>query len=239
MKKVEMNYKLKDLPAEDRPQEKLIKYGADTLSNAELIALIIRTGTKTKTSVQLSQEIINSLQREGVKEETGIYAINDITIKDLMKIKGVGINKASMILAAVTLGKRINKISVHSRKKVNCPKDIVDYVMSEMRFLKQETFKIAILNTKKEIESIKSISTGIINSTLVHPREVFVAAINELAHTIILLHNHPSGDPTPSKDDLILTDNIKKAGEIIQIPVIDHIIIGDNTYYSFLENNLI
>ncbi|RVU55006.1 JAB domain-containing protein [Anaerosphaera multitolerans] len=236
---MEMNYKLKDLPAEDRPQEKLIKYGADTLSNAELIALIIRTGTKTKTSVQLSQEIINSLQREGVKEETGIYAINDITIKDLMKIKGVGINKASMILAAVTLGKRINKISVHSRKKVNCPKDIVDYVMSEMRFLKQETFKIAILNTKKEIESIKSISTGIINSTLVHPREVFVAAINELAHTIILLHNHPSGDPTPSKDDLILTDNIKKAGEIIQIPVIDHIIIGDNTYYSFLENNLI
>ncbi|SHG98688.1 DNA replication and repair protein RadC [Anaerosphaera aminiphila DSM 21120] len=239
MEKRECTYKIKDLPLEDRPQEKLLKYGADNLSNAELLALIIRTGTKTKTSVELSQEIINSLKREGVESEVGISALSNTTIKDLLEIKGIGISKASMIMAAVTLSKRINKESIHSKKKIKSPNEVVKYVMSEMRFLKNETFKIVILNTKKEIESIRDISSGIINATIVHPREVFFTAVNESAHTIILLHNHPSGDPKPSKEDIELTDRMIKAGEIMQIPVIDHIVIGDNVYYSFLENGLI
>ena len=116
---------------------------------------------------------------------------------------------------------------------------MADFVLSDMRFLERENFNIAILNTKKEVESIRHISTGTLNATIVHPRDVFQIAIRENAHTIILIHNHPTGDPTPSIEDINITNRLVEVGNIVKIDVIDHIIIGDNTYYSFLENNLI
>lgn len=234
----ELKYTIKDMPEEDRPQEKLLKYGADFLSNAELLALIIRTGNKKHTSVELSQQILNEAKR-GINEENALIALKNFSVNDLMKIPGVGVSKASMIVAAMSLTDRVHSAKTYSKKRIRTPKDIADYIMSDMRFLKRESFKVVILNTKKEIESIRTVSKGTVNATIVHPRDVFQIAIKENAHSIILLHNHPTGDPTPSIEDKNITRNLIEVGSLVKIDVIDHIIIGDNKYYSFLENNLI
>lgn len=231
-----LNYTIKDMPIEDRPQEKMIKLGPNYLSNAELLALIIRTGTKTKTSVELSQEILNSIKKESA---SALGALKNITMSDLMSIKGVGESKASMIIAAINLGIRLSNESVFERKKLTSPCEVVDYVMQDMRSLSVEEFRIVNLNTKKEVDSIKLISRGTINATVVHPREVYRCAIENRAHSIILLHNHPSGDPNPSFEDKDLTKKISKSGDIVGIPVVDHIIIGDNRYFSFLEHGML
>ncbi|EFI42041.1 DNA repair protein RadC [Peptoniphilus sp. oral taxon 386] len=238
-KKLSRTYSIKDMPIDDRPQEKLMKLGADSLTNAELLALIIRTGTKTKTSVEISQEILNTISIGRDKNSSAISFLKNISMADLMEVKGIGESKAAMILAAITLASRINRESVFKKEKISSPAILVDYVMDEMSSLQIEEFRIVVLNTKKEIENIKCISKGIINATLVHPREVFKTAIDERAHTIILLHNHPSGDPTPSREDFELTDKLSGTGKVIGIEVIDHIIIGNKKYYSFLEHGKI
>lgn len=234
------NFSIKEMPEEDRPEEKCLKLGTEALSNAELLALIIRTGNKTKTSVELSQEILNkfTLIDDG-KVYRGISALKNISVSDLTSINGIGKSKACMILAAVTLAKRMSQESVFKKTKVNSPQKIADYVMEDMSSLKVEEFRIAILNTKKEIEAIRRISVGSMDSTIVHPREVFKTAIECSAHTIIAIHNHPSGDITPSREDINLTKRLVEAGRIVGIDLVDHIIIGDRVYYSFLENNLI
>lgn len=233
-----LKYTIKDMPEEDRPQEKLLKYGSKCLSNAELLALIIRTGSKNNTSVELSQKILNEAKKGIESDENALIALKNLSIKDLMKIPGVGVSKASMIVASMSLSDRIHKSSIHKKTRIKTPQDISEFVMSDMRFLDRETFKIVVLNTKKEIETIRTISNGTINATIVHPRDVFQVAIKENAHTIILLHNHPTGDPTPSIEDINITNNLIEVGKLVKIEVIDHIIIGNNKYYSFLENNL-
>lgn len=233
------NFTIKDLPMDDRPQEKLIKFGPEYLSNAELLALIIRTGSKTKTSIELAQEILYDLKLTEDKNQESLSVLNRASINSLMKINGVGQAKAAMIMAVVTLANRINSQSIFEKKKISSPKDLIPYVMDEMKSLGEEHFKIVILNTKKEIEYVRTISKGIIDATVVHPREVFKTAIDCRAHTIILLHNHPSGDPSPSKEDINLTKRLVESGKIIGIRVIDHIIIGDRKYCSFLEQGLI
>ncbi|MBP2024743.1 RadC family protein [Peptoniphilus stercorisuis] len=238
-KEEELKYTIKDMPAEDRPQEKLLKYGPEHLSNAELLALIIRTGSKKHTSIELSQNILNEAKKGLSSEENSFIALKDLSAKDLMKIPGVGESKASMIISALEISRRTNKSSIYKKKRIRTPSDMADFVLSDMRFLERENFNIAILNTKKEVESIRHISTGTLNATIVHPRDVFQIAIRENAHTIILIHNHPTGDPTPSIEDINITNRLVEVGNIVKIDVIDHIIIGDNTYYSFLENNLI
>lgn len=235
----ELKYTIKEMPEEDRPQEKLLKYGAEYLSNAELLALIIRTGTRECTSVELSQRILNEAQKGANKNQDALACLKNFSCKDLMKISGIGESKASMIVSAFTLADRVHKNSVYIKTRIKSPSDMADYVLSDMRFLKKEVFKIAVLNTKKEIEVIKTISEGTINATIVHPRDVFQVAIRENAHTIILLHNHPTGDPTPSSEDIEITKNLVGVGKLVKIDVIDHIVIGNNKYYSFLENNLI
>lgn len=235
------NFSIKEMPEEDRPEEKCLKLGTEALSNAELLALIIRTGNKSKTSVELSQEILNkfSCKDEYGVEHRGISALKNVRISDLTAINGIGKSKACMILAAVTLAKRMSQESVFKKTKVNSPSKIADYVMEDMSSLKVEEFKIAILNTKKELEVIKNISTGSIDMTVVHPREVFKTAIDYSAHTIIAIHNHPSGDITPSREDIALTKRLKEVGNIVGIELVDHIIIGNRVYYSFLENGII
>ncbi|CDZ74433.1 DNA repair proteins [Peptoniphilus sp. ING2-D1G] len=231
------NYRIKDLPLEDRPQEKLLKLGPQYLSNAELIALIIRTGTKTKTSVELSQEILNSFSCDYKKQ--GISVLKQKSIKDFLSIKGVGVAKAAMLMAAVTLADRMNSESVFKRNRADSPQSIAHMVMQEMKDLVVEEFRIALLNTKKEVILIKTVSKGILNSTIVHPREVFKIAIDNSAHSIILLHNHPSGDSKASPDDINITGRLCESGKLLGIEVIDHIIIGDGEYFSFKERGLL
>ncbi len=234
--------KMKDLPFDTRPQEKLLRYGAAQLSNAELIALIIRTGTKDENSVSVAQKLIN-LGNNDYKpnivdmEYMGLKSLANATIEELKSVDGIGDSKAAMIMAALELGKRISKYNANL-EKLNATDKLPRIVMEDMRHLEKEHFKIAILNTKKELKYIEEITIGSVDKTIVEPRDVFSTAIKRGAHTIILFHNHPSGDPKPSVQDLEITKNLQKAGELLNIPVIDHIIIGDGVYFSFLEEGI-
>lgn len=239
IKEKELKYSIKDMPEDDRPQERLLKYGASYLTNAELLALVIRSGSRSKTSVELSQQILNMASKDNNKESNPLKALRNFTASELMQIPGIGEAKASMIIAALALSERINKTSLHSKKRIRTPGDMASFVMSDMKSLDREMFKVAVLNTKKEVDSIRTVSKGTVNATIVQPRDVFQIAIKENAHTIILLHNHPTGDLTPSREDINITNNLKEVGDLVKINVIDHIIIGDDRYYSFLENDLI
>lgn len=236
-----MFYKrIKDLPEDMRPQEKLLASGPNYLSNAELIALIIRTGSKEENSMAVSQKLIDLGQSltNNNDEYYGLKFLVNSTIEDLMQINGIGKSKACMIQAAIELGRRVYRGSSYLKEKITDTTKLPNIVMNEMRYLNEEQFRIAILNTKKELEYLELISSGTVDKTIVEPRDVFQKAIKRNAHTIILLHNHPSGDPKPSKQDLDITNRLKKAGNLIGIEVIDHIIIGDGVYYSFLEEGI-
>lgn len=225
-------YTIKDLPLNERPREKLNKYGVNSLSNAELIAIIIRTGQREDTAIDLANRILSIDSR-------GIGFLSYATIEELKSIKGIGDCKAAQILAAIELGKRISSRRGDDKLKVDSPLVIVELLMEEMRYLKKEHFRIAILDTKNQIISIENISIGNLNASIVHPREVFNIAIKRSANSIILIHNHPSGDPTPSTEDINITHRLIEAGDIIGIKVLDHIIIGDNKHISFKQRNII
>ncbi|NLJ78751.1 MAG: DNA repair protein RadC [Tissierellia bacterium] len=229
--KVGYSYTIKDLPMDERPREKLKKYGVEALSNAELLAVIIRTGYAEDTAIDLANRILSI-------DSSGIEFLSHATMEELMKIRGIGDCKAAQIQASIELGKRISS-SREDKIKVNSPQVLVDLLMEKMRYLKKEHFKVAILDTKNQIISIERISIGNLNASIVHPREVFNAAIRRSANAIILIHNHPSGDPTPSSEDVNITNRLIEAGSIIGIKVLDHIIIGDNRYISFKQRNII
>ncbi len=226
------NYTIKDLPVNERPREKLLKYGVSSLSNAELIAVIIRTGYKNDNAIDLANRILSL-------DSSGISYLSQVTVEELTKINGVGQCKAAQIIAAIELGKRISSRSGDTKLKVNSPIVIVELLMEEMRYLKKEHFRVVLLDTKNQIISIEEISIGNLNSSIVHPREVFNIAIKRSANSIILVHNHPSGDPTPSKEDIDITYRLIEAGDIIGIKVLDHIVIGDNKYVSFKQRDII
>ena len=172
-------------------------------------------------------------------DKTGIGYLSHVTVEELTKIKGIGQCKAAQIIAAIELGKRLSSSSGDDKLKVDSPLVIAELLMEEMRYLTKEHFKIAILDTKNQIISIENISIGNLNASIVHPREVFNIAIKRSANSIILVHNHPSGDPTPSTEDINITHRLIDAGNIIGIKVLDHIIIGDNKYISFKQKNII
>lgn len=228
----ERKYTLKELPVSERPREKLVNYGVERLSNAELIAIIIRTGHGDDTALDVGSKILSI-------DKKGLSYLSNITLKELTGIKGIGICKASQILASIEIGKRINRWSAEEKVKVSSPDILVNLISDEMRFLNKEHFNIAILDTKNQIIAIENISIGTLNASIVHPRDVFYAAINRSANSIILIHNHPSGDPSPSNEDIQITQRLVDAGNLIGIKVLDHIIIGDNRYLSFKEKNLI
>ena len=230
-------YTIKEMPEEERPQEKLLKFGPNYLSNAELLALIIRTGSKSGDSaIDTANKVLRSLKSEN--DRNGLNSLKNAKFANLMQVEGIGEAKAAMIIAAVQLGMRLSVSSYDSKIRVTSPSVAANYVLSDMSILEEEHFRIMTLNTKKEINYVREISKGTINMTLVHAREVFRAAISDNAHTIILLHNHPTGDPKPSKEDIDLTNTLVEASKIIGIDILDHIIIGDNKYFSFLEEGL-
>ena len=231
-------YTIKEMPEDERPQEKLIKFGPDYLSNAELLALIIRTGNrKGDSAIDTPTKVLRSLRT--ANDSNGLNSLKNANLSNLMEVDGIGEAKAAMILAAVQLGIRLAVSSNGTKIRVTSPSIAANYVLSEMSVLEQEHFRIMTLNTKKEINFIREISKGTINMTIVHAREVFRTAISDNAHSIILLHNHPTGDPSPSKEDIGLTKNLIEASKIIGIDILDHIIIGDNRYFSFLEEGLL
>ncbi|MGL4911372.1 MAG: RadC family protein [Romboutsia sp.] len=216
---------------EERPREKMLINGEKSLSNAELLAILLRTGTKHKNAIELANYIIR-------KDRQGLRYLQDMTIEELCEIDGIGLSKAAQIKAALELGIRV--ASVRPEKyKVKNPWDIYKYYMDSLRYQKQEIFKVVLLNTKNEIISDVDVSKGTLNSSLVHPREVFREAIKRSTNKIILMHNHPSGTIDPSNEDKNITSRLVRCGELIGIEVIDHIIIGDGLYFSFKENMII
>ncbi|OGU30697.1 MAG: hypothetical protein A2057_03500 [Ignavibacteria bacterium GWA2_35_9] len=223
---------VKDLPLDDRPREKLMLRGPQNLSDAELIAILLRTGKKGKSVVNVAQEMV-SIHRN-------LTILASKTLSDLMKISGIGKDKAATLLAAFELSRRIQSQSKWlSDKKVTTPQDVADIFIPLLRDEVKEKFLLICLNSANKIIAYEIISVGNLNSSVVHPREVFKAAIDHRSASIILLHNHPSGNPEPSNEDIAITKKIVESGIILDIPVFDHIIIAGNVFTSFVERRLI
>lgn len=219
--------KIKELPINDRPVERLINKGVSVLSNDELLAIILKTGTKKLSSKELALKIL---------ETKKINELSNITYEELIKINGIGNKKAAILLASLELGKRINEIETIKNKKMNHPKLLFDYYKEKFKNKNQEYFYAVYLDIKNRIIKDKLLFIGTINFSMVHPREVYKEAYICDAISIILIHNHPSDDVLPSKNDFITTNNLIEVGKLLEIKVIDHIIIGKTKYYSFKEN---
>lgn len=228
------SFTIKDLPKEERPRERLERYGAQVLSDAELLALLIRTGTPAESALVLAQRI---LKGDGAK--SGLAFVADSSIEELSRIKGIGLAKSVQIKAAVELGRRISSYTGQNPTVINTPVDVKNLLMEEMRFLEKEHFKVILLNIKNHVISVEDISVGSLNSSIVHPREVFKPAIRRSSASMILVHNHPSGDPTPSREDIEITRRLIEAGKILGIEVVDHVIIGNGIYISLREKGII
>jgi DNA repair protein RadC len=211
-------YRIKAMPAEDRPREKLQQRGADSLSDAELVAIFLRTGMKGRSAIDLAKEL---LQRHP------LTALVSAPLEELAKIKGIGPTKAIQLKAAFEVAKRLSR--PRERVPVTTPAEAARLVREEMRDLDREEFRVVLLNTKNTLLRIAGVSRGSLNASIVEPREVFKDAIAASAAGMILVHNHPSGDPTPSSEDIAITKRLVKAGELLNIAVLDHIILGHRT----------
>jgi len=223
---------MKDLPLEERPREKMIANGPEHLSNSELLAILIRTGTKNKSALNLANEVL-------IIENGGLAFLARCTLEELAGQKGIGMVKACQISAAVELGKRICVRQAEPRISVNNPESIADLFMNSLRDKQKEFFRVLLLNARGEIISIDEVAVGDLVSTVVHPREVFSKAVRRSAASVVLVHNHPSGSPLPSSADIATTKQLTEAGQILGIKVVDHIIIGDGSYLSFAQKGLL
>ena len=223
---------VKDLPIDDRPREKLLLRGAQNLSDAELIAILLRTGKKGKSVITLAQEILT--------KEGNLASLASKSIESLVKNKGVGNDKAATLLAAFEISRRIlSQSKWFSDKKITSPQDVANLFIPLLRDELKERFIVVCLNSSNKVIKFETISIGNLNSSVVHPREVFKVAIDSLSASIILIHNHPSGNPEPSNEDISITKKVVEAGKIMDIPIFDHLIIAGNNYTSFVEKRLI
>lgn len=222
---------IKDIPVDDRPRERLIKYGPEVLSNAELLAILLRTGTKSENAISIANRVM------GCGE--GIKFLASCTVQELSSIKGIGSAKASQIMAAVELGKRIRGYRSNKKNKIGSPGDAADMIMDDMRYLKKEHLRVLFLDTKNQVIEAKDLSIGSLNASVVHPREIYSEAIRKSSSSIIICHNHPSGDPTPSQEDINITKRLNEVGKLVGIDLLDHLIIGDGCYISLKEKGII
>lgn len=223
---------IRELPTEERPREKMLSLGPSVVSNAELLAILIGTGTRNQSALELAALTLSS-------EEDGLGHLAGCTPEEICRISGMGLAKACRIIAAFELGKRLATRPKSKKILVNNPDAIANLFMEEMRYYKKEFFKVLLLNSKGEIISIEKASVGDLSSAIVHPREVFQAAIRRSASAVVFVHNHPSGNPEPSREDEEITCRLVEAGKILGIQVLDHIVIGDGVYISFRQRNLI
>lgn len=224
--------KIKDLPLDDRPREKLILRGPQSLSDSELIAIILRTGTKGKSVVQISQEII--------KKSGNLASLAVKTVSAFTKDEGIGKDKAATLAAVFEIAKRVNaQIKWFSDVKITSPEEVAKIFIPLLKDEIKEHFFVLCLNSANKIIKYENISIGNLNSSVVHPREVFKVAIDNNSANIIILHNHPSGNPEPSNEDISITKKLVESGKILGIEIFDHIIIAGNQYLSFVEKRLI
>lgn len=223
---------VKDLPSEDRPREKLKKIGASNLTDAELIAIILRTGKKGKSVLSIAQELIN--------KNINLAGLLAYSLADFQKISGIGEDKAITLLAAFEIGRRMQAQSKWSfDKKITSPKDIAEFFIPILRDEQKEKFIVVCLNSANKVKKFDVISVGSLNASIVHPREIFKFAIENSSASIILIHNHPSGNLEPSNEDINITKKLVEAGKILNIEVLDHLIIGGNAFTSLVEKRLI
>lgn len=219
---------IKDIIKSERPRERLLNVGASSLSNEELLSIILKTGTKNISVKDLSRTVLNEIH--------DITNLRDITYNKLIKIKGIGSVKAIELLASLELGRRVYYTILKDKVKLNNSSLIFNYFKNLFINETQENFYALYLNTKMELISYKLLFKGTINTSVVHPREIFRHAFLESAYSVIVIHNHPSNNTTPSNEDTELTNKLFEIGNIMSIPLLDHIIIGKDNYYSFYEN---
>ena len=217
----------------ERPYEKCGRKGAGSLSNEELLAVLLRTGTRGENAIDLARRILYNAG------EPGILGIHQFSVSRLMQIKGVGRVKAVQISCISELAKRLARSSYEDTLCFTDPASIARYYMEELRHEKQEVMKLLMLNSKAKLIGESDVSKGTVNASVITPRELFIEALQKNAVSIVIMHNHPSGDPTPSREDLLTTKRILEAGLLIGIELLDHIIIGNNCYVSFREKGLL
>ncbi len=221
---------IKDLPVEERPRERLLRQGPEFLSNRELLAILLKTGTKDRSVFTLVDQLISHFG--------SLRGIASANYEEMAIIKGIGPAKAAQVLAAFELAKRLSNSYLQVQEVINSPADAAAVVMDEMRLLDREHFMILMLNTKHRVIARKIVSIGHLSASLVHPRELFKDVIKRSSAAVILVHNHPSGDPTPSDDDVKVTKRICEAGRLLGITVLDHLIVGDQCFISLREKGL-
>ncbi|MEK6673883.1 MAG: DNA repair protein RadC [Nitrospirota bacterium] len=225
--------KVKDWPEDERPRERLIKHGAEHLSDAQLLAIILRTGSGSKGVMSLAMELLDKFK--------GLRAIDSAPISEFKGVQGIGTAKVAQIKAAFELGKRLMAESAISDQVLSSSSAVYMYFAPRFKNMKKEVFMSLLLDTKNRLVGEKEyrVSEGTLTNSLIHPREAFKDAIRESAASVIFVHNHPSGDPEPSRDDIAVTEKLRSAGEIVGITVLDHVIIGDGRYVSLKEKGIL
>jgi DNA repair protein RadC len=225
------NYTVKDWPDEERPRERLVKYGVDYLTDAELLGIILVKGYQGKTSVELAKDLLS--------ETKSLRKLDSLSYPEMSSVKGIGLAKFAQIKAALEIGKRLLRETNSPKKKIHNALDLVNYFGPCMRDLKKEKFKVIMLDVKNKIIKDIDISVGSLTESIVHPREVLKEIIKESAASVIFLHNHPSGESNPSKNDLDITERLVDACDLIGVKVLDHIILGEDNYTSFAQEGLL
>lgn len=225
-----MNIPISQLPSWERPREKIIEKGVEALSNAEIIAVLLGSGNRGQSALLLAQELISSLDK-------GLYQLGEMTLHELMAFSGIGPAKASRILSGLELARRVS-VAPQKPMNVSSPSAVYSYMLTKMQHYQKEIFLCFHLDSKNNIISEDVVSIGTLNRSLVHPREVFKKAVKNGAASILAVHNHPSGSPQPSLEDKQVTQRLKEVGELLGIPLLDHVIIGGDERFSFREAGL-
>ncbi len=224
--------KIKEITELERPMEKLSFYGKHHLEDRELLAIIIKNGYKGKSSIDLADSLLGLLP-------LGLASLDEFSIEELSQIKGIGFSKAANIISAIELGRRVQLNKTLKLHKITGVQSVLSLYQEKLRLVKEEHFEVVMLDSKGGVIAMHNVSKGDLTSSIVHPRETFREAIKRSAASILCVHNHPSGDPTPSKDDIFITRRLVEVGDIVGIKVLDHIIIGSEGYVSMKEENLI
>ncbi|MED5102185.1 DNA repair protein RadC [Niallia circulans] len=222
---------IRDFPNDERPRERFVKQGPESLANHELLAILIQTGSKNESVLTLANKLLVHFD--------GLRLLKDASLDELKEMKGIGTAKAIQLMAAIELGRRVSNLEFTDRYCIRSPEDAAKYMMNEMRFLTQEHFVCLYLNTKNQVMHKQVVFIGSLNASIVHPREVYKEAFRRSAASIICLHNHPSGDPSPSREDIEVTKRLVECGKIIGIDLLDHIIIGENKFISLKEKGYV
>lgn len=221
---------VREMPTDERPRERLERYGASTLQTAELLAIILRVGTAKENVIELSSRLL--------RQHNGLGGLLAVDFAELCAVHGVGQAKASQLKAALELGRRLSVLAPRERPQITRPNDAADLVMLEMGYLTQEQLRVLCLDTKNYVVHQQVVYQGTVNSSVVRAAEVFRPAVSRTCPAIVVIHNHPSGDPTPSPEDIRTTEQLRKAGEVLEIELLDHIVVGQHRFISLKERGL-